>query len=274
MFQKSLLGLLVLGVIFFFIEKIVGLARRQFWQRTGWLTDMAFFFLAPGVKFLGKFLVVVPGLILIVTGLIERGAFGSGDYHGYGPVSRQPLWCQFIEIYVLADFIGYWMHRWFHAPTLWPFHAVHHSSEELDWLASVRVHPVNEWANALVHVTPLLLLGFNPHAALSVAPFLTFYAIFLHAQVNWDFGPLRGWVASPVFHRWHHSKSPEAIDKNFAGLLPVWDILFGTYYMPTDRWPEDFGIQDAMPKSFWGQIWAPFAWKRTQAVAKSAAETP
>jgi sterol desaturase/sphingolipid hydroxylase (fatty acid hydroxylase superfamily) len=175
MFQKSLLGLLVLGVIFFFIEKIVGFARRQFWQSSGWLTDVVFFFLAPGVKFLGKFLVVVPGLILIAMGLIERRAFGSGDYHGYGPVSRQPLWCQFIEIYVLADFIGYWMHRWFHAPTLWPFHAVHHSSEELDWLASVRVHPVNEWANALVHVTPLLLLGFNPHAALSVAPFLTFY---------------------------------------------------------------------------------------------------
>jgi len=259
----------VLGVIFFLIEKLLGLAQRQFWQRPGWLTDVAFFFLAPLVKVLGRFLVVVPAVILIALGVIEKGAMVAGQYQGYGPVGHQPLWCQVIEIYVGADFIGYWMHRWFHAPALWPFHAVHHSSEALDWLASVRVHPVNEWVNAFVHVTPLLLLGFNPLATLSVAPFLTFYAIFLHAQVNWDFGPLRGVIASPVFHRWHHSKAPEAWDKNFAGLLPLWDILFGTYYMPRDRWPEDFGIQEPMPRTFWGQIWAPFAWKRTQSEVKT-----
>jgi sterol desaturase/sphingolipid hydroxylase (fatty acid hydroxylase superfamily) len=66
-------------------------------------------------------------------------------------------------------------------------------------------------------------------------------------------------IATPVFHRWHHSRETEALDKNFAGLLPIWDILFGTYYMPRDRWPENFGIHEPMPGGFLAQIWEPFA---------------
>lgn len=79
---------------------------------------------------------------------------------------------------------------------------------------------------------------------------LTFYAIFLHANVDWDFGPWRKVIATPVFHRRHHSRDREAWDKNFAGLLPFWDILFGTYYMPEGRQPENFGINEPMPASF------------------------
>jgi sterol desaturase/sphingolipid hydroxylase (fatty acid hydroxylase superfamily) len=103
-------------------------------------------------------------------------------------------------------------------------------------------------------------MGYNPTVTLSTAPILTFYAIFLHANVNWDFGPLRSVIATPVFHRWHHSREPEAWDKNFAGLLPIWDILFGTYYMPKGRWPENFGICEPMPKGYLGQLWEPFSW--------------
>jgi sterol desaturase/sphingolipid hydroxylase (fatty acid hydroxylase superfamily) len=183
-----------------------------------------------------------------------------GSYTGYGPLSRQPLWLQAVQIYVLVDFIAYWTHRLFHRGRWWPFHAVHHSSEELDWLASIRVHPVNDLVNKLAQAVPVLLMGYNPTVTLSTAPVLTFYAILLHANVNWDFGPLRRVIATPVFHRWHHSKDREAWDKNFAGLLPIWDILFGTFYMPKGRYPENFGIHDEMPKGFLGQLWRPFAW--------------
>jgi sterol desaturase/sphingolipid hydroxylase (fatty acid hydroxylase superfamily) len=136
---------------------------------------------------------------------------------------------------------------------------VHHSSEDLDWLSSVRVHPVNDLVNRLAEVTPLLLLGFNPFVSLSAAPILTFYAIFLHANVDWDFGPLRYVIATPVFHRWHHSKDREAWDKNFAGFFVFWDILFGTFYMPKGRMPQNFGIPEQFPKDFIGQLIHPFA---------------
>lgn len=137
-------------------------------------------------------------------------------------------------------------------------HAVHHSSTDLDWLGSLRVHPVNDLVNKLAQATPVLLLGFNPYVTLSTAPVLTFYALFIHANVNWDFGPLRSVVATPVFHRWHHSREREAWDKNFAGLLPLWDILFGTYYMPQGRYPENFGINEPMPDGWVGQLVEPF----------------
>lgn len=199
---------------------------------------------------------------MVALNLAKNRCFQLKTYSGFGPLSRQPLWLQAVEIYVVFDFIGYWTQRLFHGKTWWPFHAVHHSTEDLDWLGSVRVHPVNELVTKALQVSPLLLAGFNPLVTLSAAPVLTVFAIFLHANVNWDFGPLRGVLASPVFHRWHHSKDREAWDKNFAGLLPIWDRLFGTYYMPKDQWPESLGIHDPMPSHVMGQLWVPFVWKR------------
>jgi sterol desaturase/sphingolipid hydroxylase (fatty acid hydroxylase superfamily) len=207
-------------------------------------------------------MLILPLTVLLLAEVTTFDLVKMRAYSGYGPISRQPLWLQAIEIYVLVDFCAYWMHRLFHRGRWWPFHAVHHSSEELDWLGSLRVHPVNDLVNKLAQATPVLLLGFNPTVTLSTAPILTFYALFLHANVNWDFGPLRSVISTPVFHRWHHSREREAWDKNFAGLLPVWDILFGTYYMPKDRMPENFGICEPMPKGYLGQLWEPFAWLR------------
>jgi sterol desaturase/sphingolipid hydroxylase (fatty acid hydroxylase superfamily) len=177
---------------------------------------------------------------------------------GFGPLARQPAWLQVVEMLALGDFIGYWLHRSFHGGRLWPFHAVHHSSTIVDWLSAVRVHPVNDAAMKLFQALPLLALGFAPGTLKTYAPLLTFYAIFLHASVNWDFGPLRYVVATPVFHRWHHSKTPAALDTNFAGLLPLWDWLFGTLYLPRDRWPEDFGVHAMVPEGLAGQIAYPF----------------
>ena len=64
-------------------------------------------------------------------------------------------------------------------------------------------------------------------------------------------------ISSPAFHRWHHTAEEEGRDKNFAGLLPVWDLLFGTFYMP-DRQPERFGVTDQVPGSYLGQLLWPF----------------
>ena len=107
-----------------------------------------------------------------------------GEYRGFGPLGRQPIWLQTIEVYLLGDFIGYWTHRLFHTGKWWPFHAVHHSSEDLDWLASLRVHPVNDFVNKLAQASFILLLGFNPFVTASLAPVFTFYAIFLHANAT------------------------------------------------------------------------------------------
>jgi sterol desaturase/sphingolipid hydroxylase (fatty acid hydroxylase superfamily) len=150
------------------------------------------------------------------------------------------------------------MHRLFHGP-LWRFHAIHHSSVDLDWLSSVRLHPLNDVLTRLVQVVPFLLLGFMPTVLLAYLPFLTFHAILLHANVPWSFGPLRHLISSPSFHRWHHTSQSEALSKNFAGLLPLWDWLFGTLYLPNGRQPQQFGVLDqAVPDGFWRQLVHPF----------------
>jgi sterol desaturase/sphingolipid hydroxylase (fatty acid hydroxylase superfamily) len=262
-FLSVLVTLTLLSVIFFVIERIAGRGRNRIQPvfRKGWFTDVVYWFATILLtKPLVRLILILPLSLLILAEVTSVDILKMGAYSGYGPISRQPLWLQGIQIYVLVDFTGYWTHRLFHRGRWWPFHAVHHSSEDLDWLGSLRVHPVNDLVNKLVQVTPVLLMGYNPTVTLTSAPILTFYAIFLHANVNWDFGPLRSVIATPVFHRWHHSRDREAWDKNFAGLLPIWDILFGTYYMPKGRYPENFGICEPMPKGYLGQLWEPFAW--------------
>lgn len=259
-FLSVVVGLLVLSVVFFVIERLLGRGRKQPVFRRGWATDAVYWFVTILVtKPFARLMILLPVSLLVLAQVTSVEELKLQNYHGYGPLSRQPLWLQAVQIYLLVDFCAYWMHRWFHRGRLWPFHAVHHSSEDLDWLGSLRVHPVNDLMNKLAQATPVLLLGYNPLVTLSTAPILTFYALFLHANVNWDFGPFRAVIATPVFHRWHHSREREAWDKNFAGLLPIWDLIFGTYYMPKGRVPENFGICEPMPKSFFGQLWEPFA---------------
>ena len=116
--------------------------------------------------------------------------------------------------------------------------------------------------------TPLLLLGFSPAALAAYLPFLTLYAIMLHANVDWSFGPLRNVIASPAYHRWHHSAEEQALDKNFSGLFPVMDILFGTYYLPRGLKPQRFGVVgEAPPHGFFGQLVYPFRSPQTTEAA-------
>ncbi len=223
--------------------------------RRDWLLDLAYwFFTALITKPIARVAIVVAVAPLVVL-------TGSGSFEpllkGHGPLGRQPAWMQAAQMIVLIDFAGYWLHRAFHQKKLWPFHAIHHSSVELDWLAAARVHPVNEIVNKSIQAMILVTLGYKPVLLAGALPFFTAYAIFLHANVHWNFGPLRAVLASPRFHRWHHTSVEEGRDKNFAGLLPLWDILFGTYYMP-DAQPLRFGISDLVPSNLVGQLVWPF----------------
>lgn len=272
-------GFLVAGLIFFIIERLGRGVKEQKILRRGFWTDTLYWFFTPLVtKALTKAMLFVPAILVIVLAGVSAEELKSRNYTGFGPLSHQPAWLQAMEVFVLGDFIGYWSHRLFHGGRWWPFHAVHHSSVEVDWLSSVRLHPVNDVVSKTLQVIPFALLGFAPTVLAAYAPVLTFYAVLLHANVNWTYGPFRAVIASPVFHRWHHTKETEAMDKNFAGFFPFWDILFGTYFMPKDKLPTNFGIDDAMPENIVGQLAYPF---RTRArttpdsmVAASAVPEP
>jgi sterol desaturase/sphingolipid hydroxylase (fatty acid hydroxylase superfamily) len=108
--------------------------------------------------------------------------------------------------------------------------------------------------SAMVGVDPLVL---------SVAGLVIgFYNLFVHSNVRWTFGPLRYILVSPVFHRWHHSDTPQAADKNFAAMFSCLDLVFGTFYMPMNSAPHTVGLsareKSAHPRTFAKQLLYPF----------------
>ena len=178
----------------------------------------------------------------------------------YGPLSGLPLWLQAVLFLVLADFMMYWLHRLFHGATLWRYHAVHHSSEQVDWISAARFHPVNLLLGTIGVDVVLLLAGISPTVMLWLGPFNIFHSAFVHANLNWDLGPFRYVIATPRFHRWHHTSLKEGGNTNFAGTFPVWDLLFGTFRMPENKLPADYGIaeQASFPTGIAGQFAYPF----------------
>jgi sterol desaturase/sphingolipid hydroxylase (fatty acid hydroxylase superfamily) len=237
-------GFLILSLLLGGLERAFG--GRQPLFRRGYVTDVAYWFFTPlvtrGVTRAAT--VVAVAAVAVASGsALSRDAIVSFLDDPSRLARRQPVWLQVVEVLVIGDFIGYWMHRLFHGRALWRFHAIHHASRDLDWLSAVRLHPVNDVLARLAQVIPIVLLGFAPGVVAAYAPFLGVYAIFLHANVPWDLGPLRKVVASPRFHRWHHTSEDEGLDRNFAGLLPLWDLMFGTFFMPKDRVPREFGLR-------------------------------
>lgn len=233
---------------------------RRSWRELA--TDSLYWLFTPLVtKPLASAVVVI--CLLPVLWLLGRSFDLQQLRHGFGPVGSWPGWMQFCMVLVLGDFIGYWVHRALHRGVLWRFHAVHHGARELTWMSALRSHPVNDVISRTVQAIPFVALGFSPTVIAGYVPFLSFYAVMLHANLRWDFGPMRFVLASPAFHRWHHADAGEARDRNFAGLLPLWDWMFGTLYLPHREHAQSFGAQgEIIPPGFLAQLAFPFRRQR------------
>jgi len=239
------------------------------WRR-GLLLDLAYWFITP----LLTRCITAAVLAAILFGAAYCIGFEnlSPEFlvHGFVPLSRQPLWLQAIEILLVSDLVDYWTHRTLHRSSLWRIHAIHHSPEEMNWISSSRVHPLNDLITRSFQMLPILLLGFSAVAIISVVPLIAFYVMFLHSNVRWDFGPLRWVFVSPAYHRWHHTSDEDGIDKNFAGIFPVWDVLFGTAYFPKTL-PRRYGLKGrALPDSLWTHMLFPFTGKYGDERAQAA----
>lgn len=268
---ESLLKLVViLPLAFLVLEFLFPARRHQTVPRRSLLLNLTYWFVNP------LFIQIVSKVAVCVVGLGLAMALGwptdESILDGFGPLSRQPLWLQALEMLVIADFVDYWTHRWFHVSRAWRFHAIHHSPEQMYWLASARMHPVNDFITRLCQVVPVVLLGLSIKAVLLVVPVLVFFVIVLHSNLNWDYGPFRWVLVSPLYHRWHHTTDPEGLDKNFAGIFPLWDLLFGTAHFPR-REPERFGVNhNPPPETLLGQLVYPFRRFNTQ--HEEAVENP
>jgi sterol desaturase/sphingolipid hydroxylase (fatty acid hydroxylase superfamily) len=158
---------------------------------------------------------------------------------------------------VLFDFLAYWAHRFAHQiPMLWRFHAIHHTPRHMDWIAGLRAHPMDGVVFAPVFMI-LFVAGFDPEPTGALFLVTVFAQFFVHANVRWRLRPLQKIIVTPEFHHWHHCAEPRPQNSNHASLLPVWDLLFGTWYMPPDRRPADYGVREPIPDGFVHQMLHP-----------------
>ncbi len=237
------LDLFVLALVFVPLERAFARDRRQAVFRPGWRTDVAHFFVSHvGVELL-TFLTMAPALLLF------RFARWPALQDA---VAAQPVALQLLEVVLVADLGAYAAHRAFHGvPLLWGFHAIHHSSERMDWLAGSRLHVVDVIATRACAFVPLLLLGFSQAALAAYLVWVAVQATLIHANVRWRFPGLRHVLVTPQFHHWHHTAEAEGLDRNFAVHLAFLDRLFGTLHLPGERWPDRYGIAGSPVPDGW-----------------------
>ncbi len=245
-------------VVFSVLSVFMPCNPGQRWWRKGSLTDICYYFVMPMLTRVARIVFMGAG-VYFLFGNASDETIENYLQNGYGPLSQWPLWLQAAIVFVVSDVLLYWTHRWFHRARMWRFHAIHHSPAEVDWLSTYRFHPVNVWLSFTLVDSLMLFMGFSPESVSAMAIFNMIYSAMVHANLNWTFGPLRYVIASPVFHRWHHTAQAEGLDKNFAPTFPVLDIIFGTFYMPKGRRPEIYGVTGKpVPQSFVAQMLWPF----------------
>jgi sterol desaturase/sphingolipid hydroxylase (fatty acid hydroxylase superfamily) len=203
--------------------------------------------------------VALPRALALITALTI-----SAWMHEHAPSTwwphAWPLAAQIVAMVLIVDLLRYWLHRACHSHhLLWRLHEVHHSPDILYSLNVGRFHPIEKALHFSLDTVPFLLLGVEPAV---VSGYFLLYSVngfFQHSNLRLRYGWLNYVVGSAETHRWHHARDPKAAACNFGNTTIVWDLLFGTWYLPKDQLLHDVGVMDrGYPRGFCAQMTAPF----------------
>ncbi len=245
------LDIILLAVIFIPIEALFPQKAQQKTLHEEWRTDFAYFTIS-------HLFVQIFGIIAQAPATILFGGLGLQAFQA--KVQALPFIAQVLLALFCTDVAQYWAHRLFHEKKrLWMFHSIHHSTVAMDWLAGSRTHFLDIFAVRAVSFLPVYLLGVTPAAFAVYIVVISFHAVFIHANVNWKFGFLKHIISTPQFHHWHHTSDPAAYNKNYAVFFSFIDRMFGTFYLPGDKFPKEYGVNmPDYPKGFLPQFVYPF----------------
>jgi sterol desaturase/sphingolipid hydroxylase (fatty acid hydroxylase superfamily) len=244
------LNIVLLSIVFVPLERLFPLKPQQGTFRPGWTTDSIYFIVSHVAVELLTFFTLLPATLVSQAWQAEMLGMQAKSL---------PLVVQVLLIMLVADVTQYWVHRSFHRIRwAWPFHAIHHSSRNMDWLAGSRLHFVDTVITRGLILVPLFVIGFAEQALYIWLGIVAAQATFIHVNMKWRLKWLEHILVTPRFHHWHHAVKP--IDKNFAIHFPWIDRLFGTYHLPSDgSWPPEVGIHgDPVPAEFGSQLIWPF----------------
>ncbi|MDX2241876.1 MAG: sterol desaturase family protein [Leptolyngbyaceae cyanobacterium bins.302] len=161
---------------------------------------------------------------------------------------------------LIYDFFYYWFHRAQHQfPWLWRFHQVHHSIRELNCLNSYHHVAEDILRFPMVMLPVAFLMKIDSPQLVLVSAFVGVWGQYIHSDTRINFGRMRLIVADNFYHRIHHSVFERHFDKNFASYVPLWDILFGTYYKPENGGLVPVGLAELPPpKTIADYLFMPF----------------
>ncbi len=250
------LSLFFTALVFVPIEHLLAV-RPHSPLRPEWRTDLAYFFLSHVlVQFI---LIAVTASTRAVSALVAFPALQA-------MIQSLPTWLQFVLAVFVADLAQALLHRTYHnLPWLWRFHAVHHSSRHMDWLAGSRIHLLEILLTRSVVLLPLVVLGFSSAAVNAYVILVGLQAVLAHANLRTDFGWLEYLLVTPRYHHWHHARHRDFIDVNYAIHLPLVDMLMGTFRLPPrGQWPEEYGVMklETVPTGLLAQTLMPLRRKR------------
>ena len=148
-----------------------------------------------------------------------------------------------VGAFLLQDFLYYWFHRASHqVHWLWAAHVVHHSSTYMNFSTAFRQSLMYPLAGMWLFWTPMIVVGFDPRFVFSVVALNLAFQFFVHTQVIGKLGWIEKVFNTPSNHRVHHAINDGYIDRNFAGVLVIWDRWFGTYVEEDLNVPIKYGI--------------------------------
>jgi len=163
-----------------------------------------------------------------------------------------------IALWIVAalawDFSYYWFHRFSHEISIfWAAHAVHHQSEDYNLSTALR-QTSTDFLFSWIFYVPLFLIGFPLEVLLTVKAVNLIYQFWVHTQFVRRLGALDYVLVTPSNHRVHHAQNERYIDKNYGGMLILWDRMFGTFQDELDDDPVVFGVRK--PLANWNPFWA------------------
>jgi sterol desaturase/sphingolipid hydroxylase (fatty acid hydroxylase superfamily) len=244
-----ILNVVLLALIFVPLERLFPLKPDQDIFRPGWTTDGIYFLVSHVAVELMTFFTLLPATLVAQSFHQRFSGLNTGTL---------PLIVEVFAIMLVADVTQYWVHRGFHRLSwAWPFHAIHHSSRDMDWLAGSRLHVMDIIVTRALTLAPLLIVGFSQEALYIWLVIIAVQATLNHVNMRFDIPLVNQLIVLPRFHHWHHAVTP--IDKNFAVHFPWIDRMFGTFHLPKCEWPPETGIKgDPVPGEFTRQLVWPF----------------
>jgi len=255
-FHNYFYGLIAISLFFFLLEMFRPWRKNQPKFRTDFWLDAFYMFF----NFFLFSLIIYNAASNVVVEFLNTQLEYIGITNVVAlEVSGWPVWVQLFTLFIVRDFVHWWVHRLLHTvPFLWEFHKVHHSVKQMGFAAHLRYHWMENVVYRTLEYLPLAMVGFGIDDFFIVHIITLTVGHFNHSNISVPLGPLKYLFNNPQMHIWHHAyhmpdSHPRGI--NFGITLSIWDYIFGTAYIPHEGRDIKLGFPgiETFPKDFIGQ---------------------